>query len=95
MINNVQTQLPLSLELYILGNPCLLSPLAILRPTLRQIQAPAQNGVSLLAHMVHAHGNLAVAYFAQSPGILPLHSHRMSPLLGKAGIVDHPHRVRL
>ena len=93
MIDQIQRQLPLLLKDNLFGYPGRLATLFVPGPSLRQIQSPAQNRISLLAHMMETHRHLTIARFAQRPGVLPIHTHGILALFGKPGVVHYPGRI--
>src|SRR5471032_1854426 len=57
-------------KLHLLRDAGFREPLWIVRPTLRQVQTPTQNGGALRAHLVQTDSDLAVCRLAQRPGVL-------------------------
>ena len=70
-----------------------LTPLPVLSPYLRQIQFPVQQGSSPGASVGQKYPNLTVFNPPRRAAVLPLHSHRLAPLLEEAGLVHHQHPV--
>ena len=62
----------------------------ILAPLLGQIQRPAQRHRPLGADRMHRDVDLAVADLAEGAGVLALDPWRAHPVLGEAGVVEHP-----
>ena len=65
----------------------------IVRPGLRQIQRPVDEGVAVARHIGGEDADLAVGDLARRAGVLPRHAARRLALLEKAGLIDHQHRI--
>ena len=72
-----------------------LTPVFVRGPTLGQIQPLVHQCPSQRADIGQEHPRLAVGHLPQPPAVLPGHSHRLPPLLGKVAAVQHPHPFRL
>src|SRR5439155_26791738 len=62
-------------------------------PFRRHQQPPIQHRVALGTALANKDTGLAVGSFAQFPTVLPLHTHRMAPLLRESTPTDHPHAL--
>ena len=60
---------------------------------MRQIQFPVQQGSSPGASVGQKYPDLTVFDPPRRAAVLPLHSHRLAPLLEEAGLVHHQHPV--
>src|SRR5712692_9679234 len=95
LVDHFQSQFPFLSKPHLLWNASLCAPLRIVRPTLRQVQTPTQNGGALRAHFVQTDSDLAVGCLAERSRILAFHTHRVSTLLRETGVINHPYRIRL
>lgn len=64
---------------------------AALVPGLRHEQPPVQHRRRRVGRRVDADGDLAVGDLTEGAGVLPGHTRRSPAVLGKPGVVDHPH----
>src|SRR5215475_11184464 len=72
---------------------CSLQASQIVRPALRQIERPIDEGMAVTRHVGSKNTDLTVRNFALRTSILPRYSARWLALLEKAGLIDHQHRV--
>ena len=84
----VQRDLGLGLEDDIIRHACLSSPVRVIGPLMRQIQAIGDGQAGVIIGGRQAHGNLAVVLFAELPAVLPRHADRVPAFLRHAGVVD-------
>jgi hypothetical protein len=73
----------------------LLPPLAVFDPTLRQVKAVGHRHTRLFRAHRKADRYPAVILFANLAAILSGHSYRLTTLLGKSGVIDHPRHHRI
>src|SRR5712691_8661073 len=95
LINDFQRQFPLLTKDEVLRNPRLAPSLAIVDPTLRQVQPPSQRYIPLFPNMMNADCDLAVAGLSQRARVLSHHAHRVRTLFWKTSIIENPCRIRL
>jgi hypothetical protein len=93
--NHVEREVGLGLKADLVGNPCFVSPTRIVRPRLGQVQLEVDGEMLGPGRDAEADADLAIGDLASGPGVLPLHAHRMGPLLEKTGVVDDPGLDRL
>src|SRR6185503_721295 len=91
----LQRDLGLGLKLYFLRHTGLFPPPLILSPSLRQVQPPVDRHTATLGGQRPTHRHLTIVLLAQLPAVLPRYSHRVSPFLGKPGIVHDPIKLAL
>ena len=88
--HHLQGQLRLGpVALPILRHTRRLTPVFVRGPTLGQIQPLVHQCPSQRADIGQEHPRLAVGHLPQPPAVLPGHSHRLPPLLGKVAAVQH------
>lgn len=65
--------------------------LKLVRPVLRQIQLPVDEGAALVRDVSRKHADLAVRDLTRRSGVLPTTPTRVQALPEKARLVDHQH----
>ena len=65
----------------------------IVRPFLRQIERPVDEGMAMTRHIGGEHTDLAIGDLARRARVLPRHTARRLALLQKTGLVDDQNRV--
>ena len=93
-VNQIQRQYDFGLESNLLRNPSVLPADGILYPSFRKIQCPIQRSARFLCPQIQRHRHLTVGCLPQSTTVLPRHSHRVFPLLGKRHFINQPISLR-
>ena len=77
------------------GTCARLQAVGIVRPVLRQIKRPVDEGMAVARHIGREHPNLAIGDLARRPRVLARNPARRLALLQKAGLVDDKDRLRV
>ena len=72
---------------------CRLQASRIVRPVLRQIERPIDEGMAVTRHIGSKHADLAIGDLARRTSVLARYPARCLALLQKAGLIDHQNRV--
>ncbi len=90
-----EAQVRLGGEGDLVGHPGHPAPLTVLRPGLRQVQAPAEEGVTTRGGVGEHHHDLAVADVTGRPAVLVSDPDGLVTLLDHLRVVQHQRRTRI